>query len=824
MAKSIRNRQDHKWNELMNLVVHAVAVEPSSGSIEAQVYYNTTSKKAFLRNHIRFNPIGTICEVESSTDQLVASTDADGNVALSLQMATAIATDDLGIPTAKQVYDFIDAISIGVTTIGAGDGIAINQPTGTVSITNTDKGSSQLIFKTIAVDGYDNITANSNSSTLKFVAGDGIVLSTNNTTKELTIERSTVGDSFIGQYYIPGDTLGPVGVLQGAVTDLIFESIPLASITESGVVGILEQTFAGNKIFNDGLSGQLTGHVEGWSTKAVTPSNVANAEFPLVFSESTSGAPVFLYGVEGTGGVSMNPFTRTITANFKNDGGLSTEFLKADGSVDSNDYALTSAIPTDYIPLSGTTVGNPVIGDIEVSDPSLLPVSIYQGDLNGTSKGIRMWKDDNTFEIFSNEDGIENFTLEISKEGMSFSAFGDILTPARGITGLFDHSANITDFDYTQKIYVDTKAIPTISVTYSELLNLKDSSLLEIGKQYLLTDYMTEYTQPVTNVFKSSGIVEQLIITATDVDKLHNECKSMLYPQDVVYYEITGDIGNGYGVEGFTKGKIYRRIDTLKNNDIGTDWRHVKYDRLGVDKLLFEDYTNNFNNTIKTYFLFNSVCGLNFYSNTIGYNFNSNTVGDNFNLNAIGDIFNSNTIGNYFYSNIIGYNFNSNTVGDDFNLNTIGDSFHLNIIENIFYSNTIGYNFNSNTVGDNFYSNTIGDNSYSNTIGYNFNSNTIGNAFQLNVIGGTVQSNTIGREFCNNTIGYNFYSNTIGNAFQLNVIGENIFDFTFSKLDNKDFTGLLTTPNTEKKVYRLQNGDIILSSIDNFGDTIIETL
>ena len=176
--------------------------------------------------------------------------------------------------------------------------------------------------------------------------------------------------------------------------------------------------------------------------------------------------------------------------------------------------------------------------------------------------------------------------------------------------------------------------VPVIEVTYSELLNLKNTSSLVKGQNYLLTDYETTYIQPVTNVNKSSGVIEPLIITATDVNKLHNVCKSTLYPQDIVYYEITGDIGNGYGTEGFTKGKIYRRIDTQKNNDIGTDWRHVKYDRNGVDKLLFEDYTDVYNNTIKTYYLFDNVLGNYFYNNTIGNYFSNNTIGDGFQDNG----------------------------------------------------------------------------------------------------------------------------------------------------------------------------------------------
>ena len=181
-----------------------------------------------------------------------------------------------------------------------------------------------------------------------------------------------------------------------------------------------------------------------------------------------------------------------------------------------------------------------------------------------------------------------------------------------------------------------------IEVTYAELVNLKNTSSLIKGQNYLLTDYETTYTQPITYASKSSGVIEPLIITATDIDKLHNQCKSTLYPQDIVYYEITGDIGNNYGNEGFEKGKIYRRIDTLRNNDIGTDWRHVKYNRNGVDKLLFEDYDGCFNNVIKTYQLFNNVVGNYFSNNTIGNYFNSNTIGDNFNSNTIRDNFYNN--------------------------------------------------------------------------------------------------------------------------------------------------------------------------------------
>ena len=253
-----------------------------------------------------------------------------------------------------------------------------------------------------------------------------------------------------------------------------------------------------------------------------------------------------------------------------------------------------------------------------------------------------------------------------------------------------------------------------IEVTYNELVNLKNTSSLVKGQNYLLTDYMTTYTQPVTNVSKSSGVIEPLIITATNVDKLHTVCKSTLYPQDIVYYEITGEIGNEEGTEGFTKGKIYRRIDTLRNNDIGTDWRHVKYNRDGADKLLFENYDKVYNNKIETYNLFNSV---------IGFGFSSNTIGNYFYGNTIENWFSYNTIGDYFHSNTIGFGFSYNTIGGNFHYNTIGFGFSYNTIGGDFHYNTIGFGFSYNTIGGNFHYNTIGNYFSSNTLVEDFANN-----------------------------------------------------------------------------------------------------
>lgn len=226
--------------------------------------------------------------------------------------------------------------------------------------------------------------------------------------------------------------------------------------------------------------------------------------------------------------------------------------------------------------------------------------------------------------------------------------------------------------------------VSIVNITYDELVALKNSSTLVKGQVYLLLDYMTTYIQPVTNASKSSGIIEPLYLVATDIDKLHSQGKSKLYPQDIIYYEITGDIGDGNGTEGFTKGKIYRRIDTIRNNDIGTDWRHIKYNRgVGVEKLLFEDYTGCYNNVIKAYYLFNTVVGNNFANNIISNYFDSNTIGDSFVLNNISDGFANNVVGNSVSYNEFGYNFSSNTIGD----NLTRCVFMGSVISNIFGDN-----------------------------------------------------------------------------------------------------------------------------------------
>jgi hypothetical protein len=65
----------------------------------------------------------------------------------------------------------------------------------TISITNDDRGSSQAIFKNFAISGQQTIQADTNADTLTFVNGTGIAMTTTASTDTLTVTNTDLGSS-----------------------------------------------------------------------------------------------------------------------------------------------------------------------------------------------------------------------------------------------------------------------------------------------------------------------------------------------------------------------------------------------------------------------------------------------------------------------------------------------------------------------------------------------------------------------------------------------------------------------------------------------------
>ena len=129
-----------------------------------------------------------------------------------------------------------------------------------------------------------------------------------------------------------------------------------------------------------------------------------------------------------------------------------------------------------------------------------------------------------------------------------------------------------------------TEWAAAITTTYDELTALKASNSLIPGQSYIISDYQTKWWRQVANNVgvMTSPVVEPLIVMATSTNIINNTAKSVLYPEDVITYDIDatqsdfkyfGGYNNG-PIPNF-KGWISRRHDTKKNISLPTDWRHL---------------------------------------------------------------------------------------------------------------------------------------------------------------------------------------------------------------------------------------------------------
>jgi hypothetical protein len=118
----------------------------------------------------------------------ITTTPASDTVTVTNTGVTSLAVASPGLSVSGSTGS-LTLTNTGVTAISAGSGIGINTSTGTVVVSNTRYG-----FVNIAVStpGQNPLQADNASDTVTFVAGDGIVLSTNEINDSLTIDVNYV--------------------------------------------------------------------------------------------------------------------------------------------------------------------------------------------------------------------------------------------------------------------------------------------------------------------------------------------------------------------------------------------------------------------------------------------------------------------------------------------------------------------------------------------------------------------------------------------------------------------------------------------------------
>ncbi len=145
-----------------------------------------------------------------------------------------------------------------------------------------------------------------------------------------------------------------------------------------------------------------------------------------------------------------------------------------------------------------------------------------------------------------------------------------------GIPELPDDAGLWISQTYANDIQTIDRILTTAqSTTYDQLVSMAANAQLVPGNTYRCQTW-TKYQQPITGAIKT-GDGETLLITATSKIRFAFQCRSVDYPQDIVYYDFFDNICE----DGHTErmGFIHRRIDTERNIDLPFDWRKILWPR-----------------------------------------------------------------------------------------------------------------------------------------------------------------------------------------------------------------------------------------------------
>jgi len=349
-------------------------------------------------------------------------------------------------------------------------------------------------------------------------------------------------------------------------------------------------------------------------------------------------------------------------------------------------------------------------------------------------------------------------------------------------------------------------------ITYSELTNLISTSGLELGGNYLITDFRTCYDRPdydenknpisVSSSSYFEGPIEPIIVFATSNNTLAIDGYQSTYPNDKIKYDVTYSTTESGGA---AFGRITERVDNY-NNRTDYDHRTIEFKRYvfyyfsketpetGTMELLKTGTVTGLGTTFTNYSPGQVIA----YPNSSEVFFRIDTISSNTGMTVSGLSINSFGGSFEFYlADSGGYDsYYRNNVDDvtDFNLyTTFGDAIGDGVINNYIgdYSNLHledgegDFLLANNVFKDGeYHNNKIGNGSYNNTLNDDCNNNTIGNYCYNNITNNDFDENVIGNFFGNNLITADFRYNQIGEFFENNVIIDSDTSFENNRIGN----------------------------------------
>lgn len=206
----------------------------------------------------------------------------------------------------------------------------------------------------------------------------------------------------------------------------------------------------------------------------------------------------------------------------------------------------------NFIPLSGTTAGNPITGALQMADGT----EIYS---ENSTKSTIFFEDGYLYIKFLNALSEES-QFQLNDLALSISS---LTTGFRGLSGAQDFSPNITDLDYTQKKYVDTKialsgttvgnpitgklqtdSITALSSTQSDMyIGIANNSDLEDTSTHAQIQFSSNEHSKTTNLTNTSptGVNVTLSIQSSDpVEGFESVVK--VFSNDPLFRGFSGDV------------------------------------------------------------------------------------------------------------------------------------------------------------------------------------------------------------------------------------------------------------------------------------------
>lgn len=365
--------------QLLNTKLHVTSTAPTAA--KGQIYLDSSDNILKYHNGTSWVSLvastgGTVTSVSSgTTGQLTVS---NGTTTPTLSIVTAPVTNGgSALATGDQIYDFVTGLgylTTAVTSVTAGTGINVSASTGAVTITNTDLGSSQNIFKNFAVSGQSTVVADSNNDTLTLAAGSNVTITTNATTDTITIASTDTNTTY---------TLSAESATGGAGIALTGSDASGSSFKILGTTNEVEVTYNGTDVVvglpeNVTITGNLTvigttttNNVETVSTSngVIFEGNVADDnELMLLAGTLTADRTVYLPDASGTIALTSDLSARTFATTINDSASVSHSLNTRDVIVQLFDsvtyetvYADTLRTNTSTINITfGSTPTNPI--------------------------------------------------------------------------------------------------------------------------------------------------------------------------------------------------------------------------------------------------------------------------------------------------------------------------------------------------------------------------------------------------------------------------------------------------------------------------------